>query len=225
MAPDRPNCLFPEYPVNLRLTGRRCLVVGGGLVAERKVAALLETGAEVVLISPVATQQLTEWSAAGRLKHLVKSFEDRDAAGYFIVICATDSSEVNKKAAEAAQKAGAMVNVVDSTELCDFTLPARLLRGSLSIAVSTGGQSPALARELRNELSSQYGPEYGAYLDIVGRIRHEWKQTCALSSERCERWREVGVFDAEALELLRQGCPKEAEVRIRNVIGCLGTQS
>ena len=225
MAPDRNRRLAPEYPVNLRLIGRKCLVVGGGPVAERKVATLLEAGVEVVLVSPVATQRLADWSAAGRLTHQVKSFDEADAAGCFIVICATDSSAVNEKAAIAARKAGALVNVVDAPELCDFTLPAKLSRGSLSITVSTGGQSPALARELRNELKGQYGPEYGEYLDIVGRIRDEWKQACASSSERCERWQEIGGFDGEALELFRQGCPKEAEVRIRNVIGCLGTQS
>ena len=194
-------------------------------MAERKVAALLEAGAEVVLVSPVATQRLVDWSAAGRLTHQVKGFEEADATGCFIAICATDSPEVNERAAIAARRAGALVNVVDDPDLCDFTLPAKLLRGSLSIAVSTGGQSPALARDLRNELKCQYGPEYGEYLDIVGRIRREWKQVCASSSERCERWRETGGFDGEALELLRRGCSKEAEVRIRNVIGCLGTQS
>ena len=225
MALDRPPFLTPDYPVNLHLTGRRCLVVGGGLVAERKTASLLECGAEVTVVSPVVTHRLSAWAAEGRLKLQAKIFDNQDAAGCFIVICATDSSEVNEQAAVAAQIAGALVNVVDAPELCDFTLPARLQRGGLSITVSTSGRSPALARELRNDLSKRYGSEYGAYLDIVGRIRLEWQEHCSSSGERCERWREVCGFDGEALELLRQGCSKEAEVRIRYVIGCLGTQS
>ena len=225
MAPDRPACFIPDYPVNLRLSGRRCLVVGGGPVAERKVTALLASGAEVVLVSPSLTQQLKDSAAAGRLAHYAKPFEESDVAGCFVVICATDSPQVNETTAIAAKRAGALVNVADAPDLCDFTLPAKLQHGSLAITVSTGGQSPALAKELRNELGERYGPEYGIYLDIIGCIRREWQENCASSSERCQHWREIAEFDPEGLELLRQGALKEAEVRIRHVVGCLRTQS
>lgn len=223
MAPDTGNLGMPDYPVNLILDGRRCLVVGGGNVAERKVFTLLESGAAVTVISPELSPNLEVWASTGRLIHCSKSFEKGDAAGYMLVMCATDSPAVNAQAAAEAKQAGALVNVADTPALCDFTLPARLQRGSLSIAVSTGGRSPALARELRNELAGKYGLEYGDYLELAGRLRREWQESCASSEERCQRWNEVKGFDPEVLELLRQGRMEEAEGRFRNGIGCSGT--
>jgi precorrin-2 dehydrogenase / sirohydrochlorin ferrochelatase len=214
-----------EYPVNLILAGRRCLVVGGGSVAERKVSALLVSGAVVTLLSPDLTPQLALGASQGRFTHLAKEFENGDAAGYLLVMCATDSPDVNKQVAAEAKQSGALVNVADTPALCDFTLPARVQRGSLSIAVSTGGRSPALARELRNELAEKYGHEYADYLEIAGRLRREWQETCASIEERCQRWHEVKGFDPEVLELLRQGRKEEAEVRFRHDIGCSWTQS
>ena len=225
MAPDAGKFGPPDYPVNLILTGRHCLVVGGGSVAERKTEALLDAGADVTVISPELTPQLRLWADQGRLRYLAKAFECGDAAGYRLVLCATDSTEVNEQAALDGKRFGALVNVADTPDLCDFTLPARLQRGSLSIAVSTGGQSPALARELRNELARQLGPEYADYLEIVGRLRREWQESCESSAERCRRWTGMKGFDPEVLELLRQGRKDEAEVRFRHGIGCPGTQS
>ena len=223
MAPDTQSDGMPDYPVNLILDGRRCLVVGGGKVAERKVFTLLESGAAVTVISPELSPNLAVWASNGKLLHCPKSFEKGDAAGYMLVMCATDSPAVNEQAAAEAKQAGALVNVADTPALCDFTLPARLQRGSLSIAVSTGGRSPALARELRNDLAAKYGLEYGDYLELAGRLRREWQESCASSEERCQRWNEVKGFDPEVLELLRQGRMEEAEVRFRHGIGCSGT--
>ena len=224
MAIERPGQLHPDYPVNLRLTGRKCLVVGGGAVAERKVAALLEAGAAVCVVSPEVTPQLAMWAAEGRLRHEAKEFFQNAVAGCFLVFCATNLPQVNQLAATAAKEAGALVNVADAPALCDFTLPARLVRGNFSITVSTGGESPALARKLRNELNERYGTEYGVYLDVIGKIRREWQASCPASDERCQRWRDIGDFDPEALELLRNGRIKEAEERIRHVVGGFGTQ-
>lgn len=225
MAPDGLMPLIPDYPVNLNLVGRRCLVVGGGVVAERKASALLESGALVTLISPELTPNLAIWVSQGRLSHWQKTYENGDAKGYMLVMCATDSPAVNEQAAKEAKQSGAWVNVADTPALCDFTLPARLQRGGLSIAISTGGQSPALARELRNELSEKYGPEYADYLEIAGRLRREWQDNCVSSDERCQRWTAIKGFDPEVLELLRQGRKEEAEVRFRHGIGCFGAQS
>jgi len=225
MAPDEHKDSVTEYPVNLNLSGRQCLVVGGGNVAERKAAALLDSGACVTLISPEVTPNLLAWVSQGRLIHCPRVYATGDAKGYMLVMCATDSPAVNEQAAMEAKQSGALVNVADTRALCDFTLPARLQRGGLSIAVSTGGQSPALARELRNELSGKYGPEYADYLEIASRLRREWQGTCVSSDERCQRWEEMKGFDPEVLELLRQGRKAEAEVRFRHGIGCLGTQS
>lgn len=215
----------PDYPINLNLAGRRCLVIGGGKVAERKVAALLQAGAEVTVISPKLTESMAACLAAGQFCYRAECFSQLDVQGYLLVLCATDSPAVNEQAATLAKAAGALVNVADQPELCDFTIPARLLQGGLSITVSTGGQSPALARVLRDELAARYGHEYADYLEIVARLRREWQENCGSSEERCRRWSEVKVFDPVVLELLRQGRHEEAEVRFRHDIGCTGTQS
>ncbi len=214
-----------DYPVNLNLENRPCLVIGGGKVAERKVAALLQAGAQVTVVSPTLTEMMAAWAATGRMVHRAEAFSTGNLHGYLLVLCATDSPSVNAQAARLAKQAGALVNVADQPELCDFTIPARLLQGDLSISVSTGGQSPALARVLRDELAERYGKEYADYLAIVARLRQEWQTTCDSSQERCQRWSEVRQFNREVLELLRQGRYEEAEVRFRHDIGCTGTQS
>ena len=225
MAPDAGMAGLTDYPVNLILSGRRCLVLGGGSVAERKAESLLAAGADVTVISPELTAKLALWAKQGGLRHVGRQYRGGDAAGYRLVLCATDSAAVNEQAAREARQFGALVNVADAPELCDFTLPARLQRGSLSVAVSTGGQSPALARELRNELAKHLGPEYAEYLEIAGRLRREWRESCDSSDERCRRWDGLKGFDPEVLELLRQGRKEEAEVKFRHGIGCPGTQS
>lgn len=222
---DKKEPVLSEYPINLNLAGRRCLVIGGGKVAERKVASLLKSGAVVTVISPTLTGNLAAWLTTGRFFYKAETFSPVDVQGYLLVLCTTDSPLVNEQAAALAKAAGALVNVADRPDLCDFTIPARLLQGSLSITVSTGGQSPALARLLRDELAERYGQEYADYLEIVARLRREWQATCGSSEERCRRWSEVKVFDPEVLEMLRQGRHEEAEVRFRHDIGCTGTQS
>jgi precorrin-2 dehydrogenase / sirohydrochlorin ferrochelatase len=223
MVYDEQSATTPEYPVNLILAGRRCLVVGGGSIAERKIASLLEADASVTVVSPTLSPILAQWASDGRFRYCKKSFTPDDVAGYMLVMCATDSPLVNEQAATEAKQAGALVNVADTPSLCDFTLPARLQRGSLSVTVSTGGRSPALARELRNELDRRYGQEYGDYLELVSRLRREWQESCTSSEERCQRWSALKGFDPEVLELLRQGRIEEAEVRFRHGIGCSGT--
>lgn len=222
MAPE--GSLPADYPVNLKLVGRKCLVVGGGQVAERKVAALLEAGADVFLIGPELSPQLAKWAAVGRLRHEAADFRDEAVTGCLLVFCATSSPAMNRRVAAVAKAAGILVNVADSPDLCDFTLPARLQRGDFTLAVSTHGSSPALARDLRDELAGWLGEEYGVYLAIVGRIRREWQKCSDDSAERCRRWREARGFDLAALELLRQGKIKEAEDRIRHVVGGFGTE-
>lgn len=187
-------------------------------------AALLAAGAEVTLISPAVTPTLAGWAATGHIRYEPVHFYNEAVKGCFLVFCATNSPPVNRAAAAAAKVAGALVNVADSPELCDFTLPASLVRGDLLVAVSTGGHSPALAREVRNELAGCVGEEYGVYLEICGKIRREWQTGGLPAAERCRRWREIEGFDPEAMALLRAGRLTEAEVRIRHVVGGVGTQ-
>jgi siroheme synthase-like protein len=145
------------YPVCLDMTDRPCLVVGGGPVAERKVAGLLDAGARVTVVSPSATDRLREWARADRIRLLPREYAAADLAGQAVVFVATDDGGINAGVARDARAGGVLVNAVDDPAHCDFILPAVLSRGGITVAVSTGGASPALARAVRDEL--------GAYLD------------------------------------------------------------
>jgi precorrin-2 dehydrogenase/sirohydrochlorin ferrochelatase len=211
------------YPVNLRLAGRECLVVGGGAVAERKVAALLAADARVTVLSPALTPRLAALAAGGEILHKPVAYRPGAIGIFFIVICATDDAAVNRQAAAEARAGGALVNVVDAPELCDFTVPARVARGDLVITVSTGGHSPAFARRLRQEIEERYGPEYGAYLALLAKLRAEIRERLATAAERGDFWREA--LDREVLALLRAGKEREAEEKITNAASRFGTQS
>lgn len=159
------------YPIGLDLRGRKCLVVGGGRVAERKVAALLEAGADVWVVSPSLSEELTLRQEKGDIRWTPREYAAGDVEGAFLAIAATGSGEANARVSSEARQAGVLVNVADDPEKCDFTLPAVVRRGELSIAVFTGGKSPALARKIREDLEAAYGPEYGEFLEFLGEQR------------------------------------------------------
>lgn len=158
------------YPVILQLRGRRAVVVGGGKVAARKIHGLLEAGAEIVMIAPEAEPELQALAAGGMIVWKKKRFDPDDLAEAFLVIAATNDRKVNEAVAQAAAP-GQLVNVVDDPERCDFHVPAVIRRGPLTIAVSTGGASPAVARRIRRELEEKYGEEYRPYLEFLQRAR------------------------------------------------------
>ncbi|AMX84601.1 siroheme synthase [Geobacillus subterraneus] len=158
------------YSVILQVRGRRAVVVGGGKVAARKIRGLLEAGADVVMIAPKAEPELQALAAAGTIGWCIKTFAPGDLDGAFLVIAATNDRGVNEAVAQAAAP-GQLVNVVDDPERCDFHVPAVVRRGPLTIAVSTEGASPAVARRIRRELEEQYGEEYGPYLEFLQRAR------------------------------------------------------
>lgn len=163
---------MPAYfPAFLDLRGRSCLVVGGGEIGERKALALLDAGAQVTLVSPVATADLARLAAGGRLVHRQRPFRPADVRGMTVVIAATGRQTVDGAVAAAARRARALVNVVDRPAQCDLILPSVLRRGELQIAVSTGGQSPALAREVRRRLEPLFPEDYGEFVASVGRAR------------------------------------------------------
>ena len=159
------------YPAFLDLRGRRCLVVGGGAVAERKVEALREAGARVAVVSPTLTSALGALATAGVIEHRARRFRRYDTRGCALVVAATGVGAVDNAVAAAAHRVRALVNVVDRPAACDFILPSVLRRGDLQIAVSTGGKSPALAREIRRRLEAQIGEDYGELVARVGRAR------------------------------------------------------
>jgi precorrin-2 dehydrogenase/sirohydrochlorin ferrochelatase len=153
------------------LAGRRAVVVGGGAVAERKVRGLLACRAAVTVVSPAATAPLERFAAAGRLEIVRRAVRMSDLRGAFLVLAATDSAEVNRRVAAAAMRRGALVNVADDPAACTFQVPAAVRRGDLTIAVSTGGGSPALAKQLRQRLEKVIGPEYEALVDALRALR------------------------------------------------------
>jgi len=159
------------FPVFLKLTGRRCLVVGAGSVGEAKIRSLLPTGAIVRVVAHHATPAVVKWAESGRIAWEARGFTSADLEGVFLVIAATPSVEVNDLVFRQAQQRGVLSNAVDDPARCDFYYPAVVQRGSLQIAISTEGQSPALAQRLRRELENQFGPEYAGWVEHLGKER------------------------------------------------------
>ena len=140
------------YPVFLNLQGRSCIVVGGGVIAERKVRYLLECGGNVTLISPTATPEVEALAQQGRLNWEPRRYHEGDLHDAFLAVAGTDDTSVNQEVAAEANREKVLLNVVDVPELCDFIAPAIVERGPVTVAISTSGTSPALARRLREEM-------------------------------------------------------------------------
>jgi precorrin-2 dehydrogenase/sirohydrochlorin ferrochelatase len=159
------------YPLFALIEDRPCLVVGGGVVGERKVRDLLAAGAKVTVVSRELTPGLQALAEKGMIRFVAGEFHPGQLEGMLLVIGATDDMAVNREVSRAAQARGLLVNIVDQPELCTFIVPAQVRRGPLTIAVSTGGASPALARRLREELEGLFGEEYGLYLRVLQQVR------------------------------------------------------
>ncbi|SEN01112.1 precorrin-2 dehydrogenase/sirohydrochlorin ferrochelatase family protein [Lihuaxuella thermophila] len=159
------------YAMMVDLTSRRCLVVGGGPVAERKTVSLVNAGAEVVVVSPTATPRLKQMALLGQIDWLSRSYRSEDGEHCFLVIAATNDQRVNRTVYQDAKKRGQWVNVVDQPALCNFTVPSTVQRGKLTIAVSTSGASPSLSKKIRRELEQTYGDEYALFLELMQEIR------------------------------------------------------
>ncbi|MDR3752562.1 MAG: bifunctional precorrin-2 dehydrogenase/sirohydrochlorin ferrochelatase [Terracidiphilus sp.] len=167
------SCKAAFFPILVNLAGRKCVVVGAGTVAAAKIEGLLLCDADVVVVSPHAVQAIQRLARAGRLAWRRRAFSRRDVQGKFLAIAATSSGKVNEAVFRACAARGVLCNSVDDPEHCDFIYPAVARRGPLQIAISTGGRSPALAARLRRELERQFGPEWGAWVEHLGRHRDE----------------------------------------------------
>lgn len=194
---------MPYYPVFLSVVGRPCLVVGGGEVATRKVAGLLEAGARVTVVSPRLTATLATQAADGTIQHRPRNYETRDLRDCFLVYAATNDETVHERIAAEAAAEGTLLNVVDRPRLCTFIVPAVLRRGELSIAVSTGGGSPALAGRVRDAIDVALGDEYEQALTLLSRLRHRLRETAMSPDERQRLF--TGLVGSELLEHLRRG--------------------
>lgn len=171
------------YPAFLNLQGKKAVVVGGGKIAERKVLSLLKAGAAVTIVSPSTTPRLCKEKTRKSLTHIARNYRKGDLKGSFLVIAATDDPLVNTRV---ANDAPSLVNVVDVPKECSFIAPSVIKQGPLTIAISTGGISPAFSKTIRQELEKIYGPEIGKYLSFVDSVR---KQALAGISDTKKRSR------------------------------------
>ena len=196
------------YPVMLDLAGRQALLVGGGDVAAQKAGPLLEAGARLRIVAPTLAARLRDRVEAGEATWEAREVRDGDVDGASIVVCATDSREVNRRVYEEASAAGVMVNVVDDPELCSFIAPSVVRRGPLLLAISTGGRSPAFAKFVRRQLETAVGEEYGRLAELAGRMRDRARAAGAGYEQRDRAAEEVLP---RLLGLLREGRDAEAE--------------
>ena len=177
----KPAKLFPMF---LKLSNRPCLVVGAGTVAESKIASLLEAGGRVRVVAPEATPQVRSWAQTKGIEWHQRPFQPDDLEGMFLVVAVTSSKELHERIFEEATRRGVLCNVVDVPSLCDFYYPSLVQRGVLQIAISTAGQSPALAQRLRKELEDQFGPEYEEWVAQLGQARDKLFSTKLEPEER-----------------------------------------
>lgn len=159
------------YPMMANLTRKRCVVVGGGTVAERKIKSLIRACAEVIVISPRFTDQIKKWQEEGFISLFHRPFKKEDLEGAVLVIAATNQASVNYQVYEAIQP-NQWINIVDRPDLCSFIVPALVERGDIQIAVSTGGQNPGLTKKLKKQIAEWLGPEYEEYVRFLGQMRN-----------------------------------------------------
>jgi precorrin-2 dehydrogenase len=175
----------PDYfPTFLDLRNRRCLVVGGGLIAERKAQSLLSCGARVRLVSPVITPALRALAETGAIEHRARRFRRVDVGGCVLAVAATGIAEIDDAVVAECRRRRALVNVVDRPAVCDFIYGSVLRRGELQVAVSTGGRAPALAREVRRRLEGVVGEDYAALVEDAARARQAARAAAATPAAR-----------------------------------------
>ena len=201
------------YPIHLSVTGKKCVIIGGGKVAYRKACSLKESGANVVVVSPEVCPEMVNEEGLVLIK---KEYEECFLDGALLVIAATDNEAINKNVTEDAEKRSIIVNVVDYPERCSFIVPSTISRGDLCISISTGGASPAVAKRIREELEAVFGKEYEEYLDLLTEMRSLAMSSIEDSVKRrkvLQRLAEKDIFDAVKSEGV-----KSAEVKMREVI-------
>ncbi len=195
----------PFYIACLKLSGRRSLVVGAGDVGLEKVEGLLACDGDVTLVAPDAIQPLQDLAAEGSIRWERREYRPDDLEGTFMVIAATNDSEVNIGIYEDAERRAMLVNVVDVPPLCNFILPAIIRTGPLAIAISTAGASPALAKRIRNEIADEYGEPYARLAILLNDVRGWAKGTLPTYQDRKVFFESIVNGDPDPIELLRQG--------------------
>ncbi|MGR3174867.1 MAG: precorrin-2 dehydrogenase/sirohydrochlorin ferrochelatase family protein [Candidatus Scalindua sp.] len=205
------------YPIYLDVKDKKCVIVGGGEVAYRKVCSLKEAGAEVVVVSPETCSEIANKTGITLIK---KNYDEGVLDGALLVIAATDNEAVNKKVALDARERNIIVNVVDHPELCSFIVPSTINRGDLCISISTGGASPAVTKSIREELEVVFGSEYEEYLNLLTKMRSIVMSDIKDSAKRRKVLQRLAEKDI--LDIVKNKGVTEAEARIREVMFELG---
>jgi precorrin-2 dehydrogenase/sirohydrochlorin ferrochelatase len=195
----------PFYIACLKLSGRRCLVVGGGEIGLEKVEGLLACDGDVTLVAPDAIDPLRELAAEGSVAWERREYRAEDLEGTFIVIASTDDTDVNIKVYEDAERRAMLVNIVDVPPLCNFILPAIVRTGPLAIAISTAGASPALAKRIKAEIAEEYGEPYARLAVLLNEVRGWAKGTLPTYQDRKGFFESIVNGEPDPVELLRQG--------------------
>jgi siroheme synthase-like protein len=199
------------YPVNLLVAGRRCVVVGAGRIAARKIAALLEAGAVVHVVAPELGPQVRGWQASEAVTVDARPFVPTDLDGAWLATSATPDPAVNQAVYDAAEARRIFINAADDPERCSFTLMSVVRQGDLVVTIGTGGRSPALATYLKDHVASEMGPEWGVLLDLLSEER-ERLRAGGTSSETLD-WRRA--LDSGMLDLIRTGRVAQAKELLR----------
>ncbi len=205
------------FPIFLKMKDRKCVVVGAGDVAESKARALLKNGATVNVIGPEATSGIESMADSGEISWSKKRFATGDLDGAFLVVAATDDRQTNEAVRSEATNSGVLVNIVDQPDSCDFFFPAIVERGHLKVAISTDGQSPALAKHLKAKLAADIGPEYSDYLEVVAVFRRAIKGKLKGPERTRQAYKEL--FASDLLEKVKQGQKVDIEGLVSKYAG------
>lgn len=211
------------YPINWKITNRPCLVVGGGRIACRKSAGLLQAGAAVTVIAPEAEPPVHEWAGQGKIQWIQRSYNKGDAGHFDLVVSACGNRGTALQIAQDTEGKNILWNAADYPEMGSCTLPARFCRGSLMITVSTEGHSPALSREICRRLEEEIPPLYGEWLDRLSSLRQEMKTAVKNPADREKFWHQA--FSRDISALVNAGNLKEADARIRYAISRFRSKS
>ncbi|MGI6413941.1 MAG: precorrin-2 dehydrogenase/sirohydrochlorin ferrochelatase family protein [Syntrophomonadaceae bacterium] len=204
------------YPIFINLEGKNCLIIGGGKVAERKAATLLDYKANIRIVSPQVEDTIDKWSQEHRLSWRQGEFQESDLKDIFMAFVATDDQKITESVVQLCRSRGILVNAVDDPPSCDFFVPSILRQQSLVIAISTEGKSPMFAKRLRKELEKIITPAYGELVELLGEQRDFVKKNIHNISERAKLFEEMVYSDA--LELLKAGEKDKARERIKKCI-------
>jgi siroheme synthase-like protein len=202
------------YPVNLIVRGRRCIVVGAGRIAARKIDALLAAGADVHVIAPKLGDDVAVWRDVGRVTVDEREFEPGDLDGAWLATTATDEPAVNRAVFEAGEARGVWVNSADDPDNCSFTLMSVVRRGDVVMTIGTGGRSPALAAWLKERAQAALGPEYETLVTLLAEAREELRAS-GRSTEDAD-WKQA--LDSGMLDLIRAGKVGEAKELLRSCL-------